>query len=140
MAASNGSFKSVPKQMSDSWIVIDDEDESDFVVVDNVHDKQQSNLSLISSPKASPQTKRPLGQNNSNNNNNNNKPPNMSQRSSAVKQNKKRKWKVLYSLPSTTVTPNVDDTNLDSFVMDQHAQLLDKRDLFSNQQCIVKVK
>ena len=106
-----------------------------FVVVDHVQDKQQTPLPLIPSPKASPQTKRPLGQNN-----NNNKPPNMSQQSSGVKQNKKRKWKVLYSLPSTTITSNVDGSNLDSYVMDQHAQLLDKRDLFSNQQCIVKVK
>ena len=43
-------------------------------------------------------------------------------------------------LPSTGIKANVDDSNLDSFVMDQHAQLLDKRDLFSNQQRIVKVK
>ncbi|CAF2548670.1 unnamed protein product [Rotaria sp. Silwood2] len=136
MAAGNVSFKSLPKQMSDSWIVIEDQDESDFVVIENVDDKQQSHIPLIPSPKASPQTKRPLAQNN----NNNNKPPNMAQPSSGVKQNKKRKWKVLYSLPSTSVTANVDDSNLDSYVMDQHAQLLDKRDLLSNQQRIVKVK
>jgi hypothetical protein len=135
MAAGND-FKSLPKQMSDSWIVIDDQVESDFVVIEDVDDKQQSPIPLIPSPKASPQIKRPLSQNN----NNNNKPPNMSQTSSGVKQNKKRKWKVLYSLPSTSVTANVDDSNLDSYVMDQHAQLLDKRDLFSNQQRIVKVK
>ena len=129
----NGSFKSMPKQMSDSWIVIDEQDESDFVVIDEEQANGQTPIPLIPSPKPSPQSKRPLGQNN-------NKPTNMAQPSSGVKQNKKRKWKVLYSLPSTGVKANVDDSNLDSFVMDQHAQLLDKRDLFSNQQRIVKVK
>ena len=129
------SCKSMPKHMSDSWIVIDEQDESDFVVIDDEHaNQQQSPIPLIPSPKASPQSKRPLGQNN------HNKPTNMAQPSSGVKQNKKRKWKVLYSLPSTGLKANVDDSNLDSFVMDQHAQLLDKRDLFSNQQRIVKVK
>ncbi|CAF0958234.1 unnamed protein product [Rotaria sordida] len=137
MAAGNGSCKSLPKQMSDSWIVVDDDqDESDFVVIEDVNSKQRSPIPLIPSPKVSPQIKRPLAQND----NDNNKPPNMSQPSSGVKQNKKRKWKVLYSLPSTSVTANVADSNLDSYVMDQHAQLLDKRDLFSNQQRIVKVK
>ncbi|CAF0807800.1 unnamed protein product [Rotaria sp. Silwood1] len=137
MATGNGSFKSLPKHMSDSWIVIDDHpDESDFVVIEDVDDKKRPPIPLIPSPKASPQIKRPLAQNN----NDNNKPPNMSQTYSGVKQNKKRKWKVLYSLPSTSVTANVDDSNLDAYVMDQHAQLLDKRDLFSNQQRIVKVK
>ncbi|CAF0912879.1 unnamed protein product [Rotaria sordida] len=137
MAAGNGSCKSLPKQMSDSWIVVDDDqDESDFVVIEDVNIKQRSPIPLIPSPKVSPQIKRPLAQND----NDNNKPPNMSQPSSGVKQNKKRKWKVLYSLPSTSVTANVADSNLDSYVMDQHAQLLDKRDLFSNQQRIVKVK
>lgn len=135
MAAGNGPFKSSPKQMTDSWIVIDDQDESDFVVVEHVNDKHQSPIPLIPSPKTSPQIKRPLAQND-----NNNKPSNMTQPSSGVKHNKKRKWKVLYSLPSTGVKANVDDSNLDSFVMDQHAQLLDKRDLYSNQQRIVKVK
>jgi hypothetical protein len=138
MAASNVPFKSSPKQMSDSWIVIDDQDESDFVVIEDEH---QPPVPLIPTSKPSPQSKRPLAQNN---NNNNNKPSNMSQTSSGVtntkQQNKKRKWKVLYSLPSTGVKANVDDSNLDSYVMDQHAQLFDKRDLFSNQQRIVKVK
>ncbi len=132
-AAGNVSFKSTPKQMSDSWIVIDDQDESDFVVIEDELAKHQSPVPLIPSPKASPTSKRPLGQNI-------NKPSNMSQPSSGVKQNKKRKWKVLYSLPSTGVKANVDDSNLDSYVMDQHAQLFDKRDLFSYQQRIVKVK
>jgi hypothetical protein len=136
MAASNVPFKSSPKQMSDSWIVIDDQDEADFVVIEDEHDKQQSSVPVIPSPKVSPQSKRPLAQNN----NNNNKPTNMCQPPSGVKQNKKRKWKVLYSLPSTGVKANVDDSNLDSYVMDQHAQLFDKRDLFSSQQRIVKVK
>lgn len=135
-AAGNVHFKPSPKQMSDSWIVIDDQDESDFVVIEDEHAKQQFPVPLIPTPKASPQSKRPLGQNN-----NNNKPSNMSsQPSSGVKQNKKRKWKVLYSLPSTGVKANVDASNLDSYVMDQHAQLFDKRDLFSSQQRIVKVK
>lgn len=111
----------MPKQMSDSWIVIEDQDESDFVVIDK--------------PQASPQGKRPLGQNNKSadvttiNNPTNGK-----------SQNKKRKWKVLYSLPSTGVQGNVNSANLDSFVMDQHAQLFDKRDLLSSQQRIIKVK
>ncbi|CAF1030162.1 unnamed protein product [Adineta ricciae] len=135
MAAGNVPFKSSPKQMSDSWIVIDDQDESDFVVIEDEHSKQQSPVPVIPSPKVSPQSKRPLAQNNRNN-----KPTNMCQPSSGVKQNKKRKWKVLYSLPSTGVKANVDDSNLDSYVMDQHAQLFDKRDLFSSQQRIVKVK
>jgi len=128
MAAKNVACKSVPKQMSDSWIVIDDQDESDFVVIENEHDKQLS-------PKPSPQSKRPLGQNN--------KSSNISQPSSGVtnnKQNKKRKWKVLYSLPSTGIQGNVNAANLDSYVMDQHAQLYDKRDLFNSQQRIIKVK
>jgi len=134
IAAGNVHFKSTPKQMSDSWIVIDDQDEADFVVIDDEHDKQQHFVPVIPSPKVSPQSKRPLAQNN------NNKPMNMCQPPSGVKQNKKRKWKVLYSLPSTGVKANVDDSNLDSYVMDQHAQLFDKRDLFSSQQRIVKVK
>ena len=37
MAAGNVPFKSSPKQMSDSWIVIDDQDESDFVVIEDEH-------------------------------------------------------------------------------------------------------
>lgn len=135
--AANGNvqFNSMPKQMSDSWIVIDDHDESDFVVIEDEHAKQSTPIPLIPSPKVSPQIKRPLGQNN-------NKPSNMSQppTSSSAGKHKKRKWKVLYSLPSTSVKTNVDNSNLDSFVMDQHAQLYDKRDLFSNQQHIVKVK
>ncbi|UJR36686.1 hypothetical protein I4U23_029403 [Adineta vaga] len=135
MAAGNVPFKSSPKQMSDSWIVIDDQDESDFVVIEDEQGKQQPPVPVIPSPKVSPQSKRPLAQNN-----HNNKPTNMCQPSSGVKQNKKRKWKVLYSLPSTGVKANVDDSNLDSYVMDQHAQLFDKRDLFSSQQRIVKVK
>ncbi|CAF0732831.1 unnamed protein product [Adineta steineri] len=135
MAAGNVPFKALPKQMSDSWIVIDEQDESDFVVIENEHGKQQSPVPVIPSPKTSPQSKRPLAQNH-----NNNKPTNMCQPPSGVKQNKKRKWKVLYSLPSTGVKANVDDSNLDSYVMDQHAQLFDKRDLFSSQQRIVKVK
>jgi len=131
MAAKNVHLKSTPKQMSDSWIVIDEQDESDFVVIENEHDKQQQ-----ISPKTSPQSKRPLGQNN--------KSSNISQPSSGVtnnkQHNKKRKWKVLYSLPSTGVQGNVNAANLDSYVMDQHAQLFDKRDLFSSQQRIIKVK
>jgi hypothetical protein len=131
MAAKNGLYKSTPKQMSDSWIVIDDQDESDFVLIDNEYVKQQQ-----LSPKPSPQSKRPLGQNN--------KTSNISQPSSGVsnnkQHNKKRKWKVLYSLPSTGVQGNVNASNLDSYVMDQHAQLFDKRDLFSSQQRIIKVK
>jgi len=121
MAAKNVVYKSAPKQMSDSWIVIDDQDESDFVVIENEHQ----------SPKPSP-----LGQNN--------KSSNILQPSSGVtnnkQHNKKRKWKVLYSLPSTGVQANVNAANLDSYVMDQHAQLFDKRDLFSSQQRIIKVK
>jgi len=127
MAANNGHFKSTPKQMSDSWIVID-EDESDFVVIDNEHDKQNQK-----SPKSSPQSKRPLGQQNKSSNTSlgvtNNK-----------QHNKKRKWKVLYSLPSTGIQGNVNAANLDAYVMDQHAQLFDKRDLFTSQQRIIKVK
>jgi len=130
MAAKNVACKSVPKQMSDSWIVIDDQDESDFVVIENEHDKQQS------SPKPSPQSKRPLGQNT--------KSSNTYQPSSGVtnnkQHNKKRKWKVLYSLPSTGIQGNVNAANLDAYVMDQHAQLFDKRDLFTSQQRIIKVK
>jgi hypothetical protein len=117
MAAKNVLYKSTPKQMSDSWIVIDEQDESDFVVIDNEYDKQQ--LSSKSLP---------------------NKSSNISQHGSGIKQNKKRKWKVLYSLPSTGVQGNVNAANLDSYVMDQHAQLFDKRDLFSSQQRIIKVK
>lgn len=130
MAANNVHLKSTPKQMSDSWIVIDEHDESDFVVIDNEHDKQNQ-----SSPKPSPQSKRPLGQNN--------KTSNISQPASGVnnkQNNKKRKWKVLYSLPSTGVQGSVNAANLDSYVMDQHAQLFDKRDLFNSQQRIVNVK
>lgn len=141
MAAGNVHFKSTPKQMSDSWIVIDDQDESDFVVIEDDHDHHQSHSSqqpsmvpVIPSPKSSPQSKRPLGQVN-------NKPSKMSQGANTHKQpTKKRKWKVLYSLPATGIKANVDDSNLDSYVMDQHAQLFDKRDLFSYQQRIVKVK
>jgi hypothetical protein len=120
MAAKNVLNKSIPKQMSDSWIVIDEQDESDFVVIDNENDKQQP----------SPQSKM-------------NKSSNLSQPISGVstkQQNKKRKWKVLYSLPSTGIQGNVNAANLDSFVMDQHAQLFDKRDLFTSQQRIIKVK
>jgi len=131
MAAKNIVFKSTPKQMSDSWIIIDDQDELDFVVIDNEHLKQQQ-----LAPKPTPQSKRPLGQNN--------KASNISQPSLGVsnnkQQNKKRKWKVLYSLPSTGIQGNVNAANLDSYVMDQHAQLYDKRDLFNSQQCIIKVK
>jgi len=119
MAANNVHFKSSPKQMSDSWIVIDDQDEADFVLIENEHAK----------PQTSPQGKRPLGQNNISQSTTNNK-----------QHNKKRKWKVLYSLPSTGIQGNVNASNLDSYVMDQHAQLFDKRDLFSSQQRIIKVK
>jgi hypothetical protein len=121
MAANNVLFKSSPKQMSDSWIVIDDQDEADFVVIEN--------------EQPSPQAKRPLGQNN--------KSSNISQSTTTnnnKQHNKKRKWKVLYSLPSTGIQGNVNAANLDSYVMDQHAQLFDKRDLFSSQQRIIKVK
>jgi len=117
MAANNVLFKSTPKQMSDSWIVIDDEDESDFVLIENENNQQQSSSKSLA-----------------------NKSSNLSQPSSGVKQNKKRKWKVLYSLPSTGVQGNVNAANLDSYVMDQHAQLFDKRDLFTSQQRIIKVK
>jgi len=131
MAVNKGHFKSTPKQMSDSWIVIDEQDESDFVVIDDEHDKKQP-----ISPKPSPQSKRPLGQNT--------KSSNTYQPSSGVtnnkQHNKKRKWKVLYSLPSTGIQGNVNAANLDSYVMDQHAQLFDKRDLFTSQQRIIKVK
>ena len=128
MAGKNLLSKSMPKQMSDSWIVIEDQDESDFVVIDNEHAKQ------LCSPKPSPQAKRPLGQNN--------KSSNVSTvgNTNPKAQNKKRKWKVLYSLPSTGVQGNVNAANLDSYVMDQHAQLFDKRDLLSSQQRIIKVK
>jgi len=116
MAAKNAIFKSTPKQMSDSWIVIEDDDESDFVLIETENNKKQqqdsSSKTLI----------------------------NKSQATSGVKQNKKRKWKVLYSLPSTGVQGNVNAANLDSYVMDQHAQLYDKRDLFNSQQRFVKVK
>ena len=137
MAAGNALFKSSPKQMSDSWIVIDEQDESDFVVIDDDHEQhKQPSVPLIPSPKASPSAKRPLGQVNTND-----KPTKLCQGGNSNKhQNKRRKWKVLYSLPSTGIKTNVDASNLDSFVMDQHAQLLDKRDLFSCQQRIVKVK
>jgi hypothetical protein len=121
-----------PQQMSDSWIVIDDQDESDFVVIDDEHDNNQN--SSVISPKPSPQAKRPLGQNNQTNK------PSANSNSKNGPQNKKRKWKVLYSLPSTGTKGNVNAANLDSFVMDQHAQLLDKRDMFSYQQRIIKVK
>lgn len=115
--------KSTPKQMSDSWIVIDEQEDSGFVLVETEQQQQQ----------ASPQAKRPLGQNN--------KSADVIPAANAAKPpNKKRKWKVLYSLPSTGVQGNVNAANLDSFVMDQHAQLYDKRDLFSSQQRILKVK
>ena len=113
MAGKNVHCKSTNQQMTDSWIIIDDQDESDYVLIDTTeHDNKQQILS--------PQIKRPL---NSKQNN-----------------NKKRKWKVLYSLPSTTIQGNVNSANLDSYVMDQHAQLYDKRDLFNSQQSIIKVK
>jgi len=132
----NSSKKSpkLPQQMSDSWIVIDDQDESDFVVIEDEHDNQQQ-PSPRPSPKPSPQSKRPLAQNNHNKPSAN--PPAMKAGGS---QNKKRKWKVLYSLPSSGTQASVNAANLDSYVMDQHAQLFDKRDLFSYQQRIVKVK
>ncbi|CAF1302385.1 unnamed protein product [Adineta steineri] len=123
MAANNNLLKSSSKQMSDSWIVIDDHEDSDFVLIEKEHQH------------SSPQIKRPLGQNTKTSNisqlplTNNNK-----------QSNKKRKWKVLYSLPSTSVQGNVNAANLDSYVMDQHAQLLDKHDLFTCQQRIIKVK
>ena len=119
-------LKSLPKQMTDSWIVVDDQDESDFVVIDNEHRP---------SPKPSPQSKRPLGQHN-----NSSMCPSASGATSNKQANKKRKWKVLYSLPSTGIQGNVNAANLDSFVMDQHAQLFDKRDLVSSQQRVIKVK
>jgi hypothetical protein len=123
MAAKNIHLKSIPRQMSDSWIVIDEQDESDFVVIDNEHENPSQ---------FSPQSKRPLGQNN--------KSSISSGATNNKQQNKKRKWKVLYSLPSTGIQGNVNASNLDAFVMDQHAQLFDKRDLFSSQQRILKVK
>jgi hypothetical protein len=130
MATNNHSTKSSPKQMSDSWIVIDDQqDESDFVLIDTEHDKQQ---------RSSPQIKRPFGQ--MNQQSSAIFPPGSSGISNNKQQNKKRKWKVLYSLPSTGIQGNVNAANLDSYVMDQHAQLFDKRDLFTSQQNIVKVK
>ena len=55
--------------------------------------------------------------------------------------NKKRKWKVLYSLASSGgIQGNVNEANLDSFVIDQHAQLFDKRDFLRSQQGFVKVQ
>lgn len=109
-------FQSTPKQMSDSWIVVDEHDESDYVVIDSVTEKQQHHQDKQTDSKST------------------------TNHSSAAKQNKKRKWKVLYSLPSTGTQGNVNAANLDSFVMDQHAQLYDKRDLLSSQQRIIKVK
>lgn len=109
--------------MSDSWIVIEDNDESEYVLIDADIDKQTS----------SPASKRPLGQQN-------HQPTMINLHQTQKQQNKKRKWKVLYSLPSTNIQGNVDKSNLDSFVMDQHAQLFDKRDLFGSQQQFVKVK
>ncbi|CAF1034946.1 unnamed protein product [Rotaria sp. Silwood1] len=135
MATNNILLKSPPKQMSDSWIIIDDHDDLEFVVVDNEHDnkKQQQQES---SPKPSPSSKRPLESTN--------KTSNIIQPLLGVtnnkQHNKKRKWKVLYSLPSTGTQGNLNAANLDSYVMDQHEQLFDKRDLFSSQQNIIKVK
>ncbi|UJR09394.1 hypothetical protein I4U23_013637 [Adineta vaga] len=125
MAKNNAALKSAPKQMTDSWIVVDDQDESDFVVIENEHQQP------------SPQSKRPLAQNN---NMKSSTIPSHQPLAMTKQQNKKRKWKVLYSLPSTSVQGNVNTANLDSFVMDQHAQLYDKRDLFDSQQRIIKVK
>jgi len=146
MAASTHMKLSSPKQqkqqsMSDSWIVIDDEhDESDFVVIEDELDKQtNNNLTSMTSPKPSPQPKRL----------NHKVSPNAAGTSKIggggggqhnQNHNKKRKWKVLYSLPATGIKSSVNAANLDSFVMDQHAQLFDKRDLFSYQHRIVKVK
>lgn len=107
-------FQSTPKQMTDSWIVVDEHDESDYVVIDSVTEKQHEQKQTV--------------------------PKSTTTQSSTSKQNKKRKWKVLYSLPSTGTQGNVNAANLDSFVMDQHAQLYDKRDLLSSQQRIIKVK
>ena len=125
MAANNIHFKSVPKQMSDSWIIIDDQDESDFVVIDQEP-----------SPKPSPRSIRPLEQNRTTSN--------RIQSSSSVKnnrqRNKKRKWKVLYSLASTGIQGSVNAANLDSYIMDQYEQLFDKHDLFNSQQRTIKVK
>ncbi|CAF0788594.1 unnamed protein product [Adineta ricciae] len=126
MAKNTSALKSTPKQMSDSWIVIDDQDESDFVLIEKEHQQP------------SPQSKRPLGQ--SNHNQSSTIPSQPTAATATKQQNKKRKWKVLYSLPSTSVQGNVNAANLDSYVMDQHAQLYDKRDLFTSQQCVVKVK
>ncbi|CAF2567440.1 unnamed protein product [Rotaria sp. Silwood2] len=132
MAVNNIFLKSPPKQMSDSWILIDEE--SEFVVIENEHDKKQQQQE--SSSKSSPQSKRPLESNN--------KSSNIIQPLSGVtnnkQHNKKRKWKVLYSLPSTGTEGNVNAANLDSYVIDQHEQLFDKRDLHSSQQRIIKVK
>lgn len=119
MTAKNVLFQSTPKQMSDSWIVIDEHDESDYVLIDNENDKQQAGPNAPNAPKTNSTQAAGTTQN---------------------KQNKKRKWKVLYSLPATGTQGNVNAANLDSYVMDQHAQLVDKRDLFSAQQRIVKVK
>lgn len=130
MAAKNAQLKSLPKQMTDSWIVIDEQDESDFVLVDTELEKQRP----------SPQAKRPLGQTNNHPSTTNGCAPSSFAAANQKQQNKKRKWKVLYSLPSTGIQGNVNAANLDSYVMDQHAQLVDKRDLFSSQQRIIKVK
>ncbi|CAF1266995.1 unnamed protein product [Rotaria sordida] len=129
MAANNNGFlKSSPKQMTDSWILIDDHDEGEFVVIENEQCKEQQ--------KSSPQTKRPLESNN--------KSSNIIQPLSGVvnnkQHNKKRKWKVLYSLPSTGTQGNVSAANLDSYVIDQHEQLFDKRDLLNSQKRIITVK
>ncbi|CAF1451666.1 unnamed protein product [Rotaria magnacalcarata] len=131
MAVNNNGLNAPPKQMSDSWIVVDDQDESEFVVIENEHDKQQKEPT----PKPSPQSKRPLESNNK---------TNISQPLGSVtnskQHNKKRKWKVLYSLPSTGFQGNVNAATLDTYVMDQYEQLFDKRDLFSSQQRIITVK
>lgn len=129
MAVSNIFLKSAPKQMSDSWIVIDDHDESEFVVIDNEYYKQYQELSpkpkrILEGNKKTTNTSKLLSSTMTNN----------------KQHNKKRKWKVLYSLPSTSIQTNVHETNLDSYVMDQYEQLFDKRDLFTAQQCSIKVK
>jgi len=130
MAANNIGLKAPPKQMTDSWIVVDDQDESEFVLIENEHDKEQKDPT----PKSSPQSKRPLESSNK---------TNIAQPLGSVtnnkQHNKKRKWKVLYSLPSTGVQGNVNAATLDTYVMDQYEQLLDKRDLLSSQR-IIKVK
>lgn len=103
--------RSTKKQssMTDSWIVVDEED---FVVVDPyaIGDERQPVSTLPSQP--AKQT-----------------------------MNKKRKWKMLYSLASSNgIQGNVDQANLDSYVIDQHAQLYEKRDFFRPEQGFVRVK